>query len=320
MSIGYCIAAHSKPAQCRRLVQRLLGDDPECKIILHFDQRQSGPFDLGEAASPRVHMLRPRAVHWGSSQLADLFVEMFREAVARGCSYVVMLSGQDYPLRHLAGLEAELSRFDVWADANPLFAGDGSCNWPEGRRRYSYHWFHADDPPRAIRGAERVAASLLRTPPSTSEPPLPRLVRDRVGRQIWWGVKSRGPGVPIFAGSTWMDLSARAVEVITSSSRAVTSFFHHVPSPDEAWFHTVLHNSTSITFAPTDARYIRWNEGEPHPEVLTIEDLDDIRASGAHFGRKFDMAVDALVLDSLDVLSRSSRSDVNQFIYQGPAS
>ncbi len=35
-------------------------------------------------------------------------------------------------------------------------------------------------------------------------------------------------------------------------------------------------------------------------------------ASGAHFGRKFDEAVDASVLDRLDVLSRSSRSDDNQ--------
>ena len=61
---------------------------------------------------------------------------------------MVMLSGQDYPLRHLGGLEAELSCYDVWADVNPLFAADGSCNWPEGRRRYSYRWLHSDSPPR----------------------------------------------------------------------------------------------------------------------------------------------------------------------------
>ncbi len=306
MTVAYCIAAYLRPSQCRRLVQRLLEDDPECRVLLHYDQRHSS-FDYGQVASARLRVLRERPLYWGSSQLVDLFVDMFRQALGEGCSYVVMLSGQDYALRHVGGLEAELSAYDVWADTNPLFAGNGSCNWPEGRRRYSYRYWHFDGGPKLARAADRIAEQVLHVPESRGELPLPYLVRSRMVNQVWWGAKSRGPGVPIYTGSTWMSLSARAVDTLLSCPNRVSSFFHHVPVPDEGYFQTVLRNANCLTFAPGDARYMRWTEGEPHPDVLRLGDLDSMVASGAHFARKFDELVDSTVLDRLDMLSRSSR-------------
>jgi hypothetical protein len=303
MTVAYCVAAHTRPSQCRRLIRRLLDDDPQCSVLLHYDQRQ-WPLDLRQVAGDRVHVIRERPVYWGSNELVDVYLEMTALAIEKGASYVVMLSGQDYPLRHLGALEAELSAYDVWADTRPLFGPDGTCNWPEARRRYSYRWWHLDNPARLTRGVERVVAGALRVPTSRSELPLPYLVRARAGNQVWWGTKSRGPGMPIYAGSVLMSLSARAVDVITSAPRHATSFFHHVPVAAEACFHTIVRNDTSLTFAPGDARYMRWNEGRSHPEVLTASDLDNISASGAHFGRKFDEAVDSSVLDRLDSLSR----------------
>ena len=303
--MGYCIAAHMRPSQCWRLVRRLLDDDPDCRVLLHYDQRHSS-FDFGELASDRVHIVRERPVDWGSSQMVDLFLEMLRRAMGDGCSYVVMLSGQDYPLRHVGGLEADLSVYDVWADLSPLFAADGSYNWPEGGRRYSYRCWHFDRPAKLTRAADRFAEKVLHVPASRTDPPLPYLVRFRMFDQIWWGAKSRGPGMAIYTGSMWMSLSARAVEVLLCRPKRVASFFHHVPIPDEACFHTVLHNASGLTFAPTYARYIRWTEGEPHPEVLSLDDIGGMVVSGAHFGRKFDEDVDSRVLDRLDLLSRSS--------------
>ena len=131
-------------------------------------------------------------------------------------------------------------------------------------------------------------------------------MRFRQENQVWWGARSRGPGLSVYRGSMWMSLSARAVEVLLSCPKRVASFFHQVPIPDEAFFHTVLRNAASLTFATGDARYMRWTEGEPHPEVLRAGDLNSMVASGAHFGRKFDQLVDSSVLDGLDVLSRSS--------------
>ena len=312
MTVAYCIAAHTRPSQCARLVRRLLNDDPDCRVLLHYDQRQSPPLDLRQVSAPQVRLFRARPIYWGGPQLADLYVEMFRLSMKEGCSYAVMLTGQDYPLGHVAGLEAKLSAYDVWDESRPLFSSDGSCNSLEGRRRYTYRWWHLNSPPKLLRGAERVAGKVLRVPMATSQPSVPYLVRTRQYDQVWWGVRSRGPGVPVHSGSVFMDLSRRAIEVILSCPKRLSSFFHHVPCSDEAWFHTTLRNATGLTFALGNSRYMHWIEGEAHPELLTSSDLDDMVASGARFGRKFDEVVDSSVLDRLDALAGSPRRHDSQ--------
>lgn len=302
MAIGYCIAAHTRPAQCWRLVRRLLDDDPHCRVFVHYDQRHS-PFDASQLAGSRVKVIPERPVYWGSSRIVDLYVDMFCQAMSEGCSYMVMLSGQDYPLRHVGGLEAELAAYDVWADAEPLYSADGSCRWPEGRRRYSYRWWHFDHPSKLTMRADRFAEKVLRVPWSRSEPPLPYVARSRMAGQVWWGIRAHGPGVPIHTGSMWMSLSVAAVETILAAPKRTASFFHHVPIADEAYFHTVLRNANGLRFAPGNARYLRFSEAELHPEVLTAADLGSMVSSGAHFGRKFDDEVDSSVLEYLDTHS-----------------
>ena len=307
MTVAYCIAAHSKPSQCKRLIHRLLNDDPSCRVLLHVDQR-SARFDLTEVANPQVHIVGERAVNWGSPELVDLFVEMFRVALGAGCSYAVMLSGQDYPLRDVSDVEAYLSSYDVWASTIPLFADDGSCNWKEGRRRYTYQWWHTDEPGWVLRLADRCAGKVPGAHVSAeSDPPLPYLVHFRQCGQLWWGARSKGPGVPVHTGSQWMNLSAGAMEAICSAPQRVIRFFHQVPIADEACFHTILKNTMGLTFAPDNARFIRWGQRIAGPDLLTADDLDVMLASGAWFARKFDELVDSSVLDHLALLSNSSK-------------
>jgi hypothetical protein len=228
-------------------------------------------------------------------------MEMMRTAVDQlHCSYVVLLSGQDYPLRNTCDLETDLARFDVWADVRPLVAEGGATTWPEGLRRYSYRWWHAINPGLLTNGLDRVATKVLGIEWSTRPPPFPRLVHFRQRGQLWCGYRDQaGPGIPIYVGSTWMSLSAAAVAAILSAPRRALSFFRHVPIPDEACFQTILCNSTGLTFAPGNERFIRFNK-EESPEILTANDLEAVVQSGAHFARKFDDSVDSTVLDLLD--------------------
>ena len=161
MTIAYCVLAHRSPEQTRRLVSRLLSDDPDCLVLLHFDQRHA-TMDQTNVAGPRVRFLRERPIYWGCPEIVDVFVEMFNLALQAGCSHAVMLSGQDYPLRNVAGLGDELGAWDVWANMGPLFSSDGTCNWDEGRRRYTYEWYHVKEPKRAHKAADRVLAKLVR--------------------------------------------------------------------------------------------------------------------------------------------------------------
>jgi hypothetical protein len=307
MTLAYCINAHSRPSQCLRLVGRLLADDPTCRVFLHYDKK-GGRLDLDEFAGPRVQMVRQRSVYWGSTQLVDVFREMFRLALDQGCSYSVMLTGQDYPLRNLEGLEADLCTYDVWGSFEPLFAGDGSCNWEEGRRRYTYWWWHADNPSKLLRRADALVAKLFNVPVSHREPPLPTLVHYRQYDQLWWGARTGGPGVPLYTGRVWMGLSSDALKAVCSAPRRLVSYFHHVPCAAEAFFHTVLGNTKGLRVAPRDPWFVRHPHEASHPDVLTSSDLSILMASGAIFARKFDESVDSSVLDRLDVLSRLSQA------------
>jgi hypothetical protein len=130
----------------------LLNDDPTCRVVLHYDQRQER-LDVRELVGPRVTIVPERPVYWGSFELVDLFIEMARIAIEQlRCSYVVLLSGQDYPLRAVHDLEPELARFDVWTDAQPL-VNPGLSTWPEAMRRYYYRWWRVADPGRLLRGS-----------------------------------------------------------------------------------------------------------------------------------------------------------------------
>jgi hypothetical protein len=82
----------------------------------------------------------------------------------------------------------------------------------------------------------------------------------------------------------------------------VIDLFRRASSPDESFFQTVLVNSPlRDRLVNDDLRYVDWSEGGASPRVLTSYDLDRMLASHALFARKFDPAVDAEVLDVLDI-------------------
>jgi hypothetical protein len=78
--VGYCVAAHCRPSQTRRLILPLLADDPSCRVVLHYDQQQER-LDLVELADPRITTVPQRYVPWGTFAMVELFMEMMRTAV-----------------------------------------------------------------------------------------------------------------------------------------------------------------------------------------------------------------------------------------------
>jgi len=53
-------------------------------------------------------------------------------------------------------------------------------------------------------------------------------------------------------------------------------------------------------------RYIDWRMGGYHPKTLGLDDIPRILASGAHFARKFDLAMGPEVFDAIDEIVDSS--------------
>jgi hypothetical protein len=238
---------------------------------------------------------------------------MLESALSLGYNYAVLLSGQDYPLRNAAKLEDELSHYDVWASVRPEMNDEGDCTSLENRRRYGSQWLRLTKslPPKWLRGIDRAARDLRIIRISNKEEwPGPLLTTYYQRDQLWWGLRSKGPGVPLYWGSMWMSLSRAAMDVVVSAPRSLISYFSRVPIPDEVCLQTILYNTKGLTFAGHDRRYIRWDDRQVwtgrsdstagSPDILMSKDLEALLASGADFGRKFDDHVDSSVLDRLD--------------------
>src|SRR5829696_6032237 len=127
----------------------------------------------------------------------------------------------------------------------------------------------------------------------------------------------RPPGLPLYVSGDWPTLNRRAL-------RAVLGFPARRPelmrryrrsfAAAESLFATALVNEPGLSVGGGPHRWIDFPAGAPNPRTLTSADLPALEASGAHFARKFDPAVDAEVLEALDRLraERSGRASLGR--------
>ena len=292
--MAYVVISHRNPGQVLRLVGAL-AEGSAARVLVSHDSRRSplGASDIeragGRATGDRIEM------EWGGFSHVELIVRCLREAAERyDPDWVVMLSGQDYPLRPLDDIEADLGR----SRADGLL---GAVREVERRRpragddefflrcRYR-HYTRAHGFPHLPRAARPVVYAR----------DLPRLV----------GVRRPLPAPLAFhASSDWFTLGRRAIGVAldASADRRLMRHFRRVAVPSESFFASVLLNRPELTIEFDHRRFASFSGlGVPHPDTLTSADFERIVSSGADFARKFDVSVDGAVLDRLDERRRSA--------------
>ncbi|KAJ6376384.1 hypothetical protein OIU76_025508 [Salix suchowensis] len=109
----------------------------------------------------------------------------------------------------------------------------------------------------------------------------------------------------LFTGSAWMVLTRPFVEYLIwgwdNLPRTLLMYYTNFISSPEGYFHTVICNVPEFaqTAVSHDLHYIAWdNPPKQHPHILTINDTNEMIASGAAFARKFKH--DDPVLDKID--------------------
>jgi Core-2/I-Branching enzyme len=277
-TVAVVVLSHRAPAQIARLAARLqTGRD--IVVLIHHDP-QGEPLTLRPSSAVA---LVPDPVHcpWGLPGLNIAIrksLEWLRGNVPE-LSWALLVSGQDYPIRSMASIEAELASAPCDAflrhlrvDGDPA---DDTHHWQAtARRRYLYK--------RRLPGSVHAVAL-----------PWPR----------------RHPfhdGVGLYGGEQWVDLSARAVHKILDSplTGPVQKFLRRSASADEAWLPTVaLNGEPELVVVNERRRYVRWPGGTPHPAVLGPADLPDIARSDAFFARKVDLATWPEAFDGIDELA-----------------
>jgi Core-2/I-Branching enzyme len=297
-SLTYIVLAHKLPGQFARLVTRL--HHPGDLVLAHIDAKSDqAPFEkaLADAGmtGPGVELSTARVpVHWGGLGETQAALAAIRRALTVPTwSHVVLLSGQDYPIKPADEISGFLTGHP---DTSFLFSSAGHDPWPADQREGNQTWYWDGDLRRLTLRYYRVGRYPV---------PLP-------GRWQWGIPRAARPpaGLRPRQGSAWWALHRPAAQwVLDFGDRhpEVGRFFSRVLIPAENYFQMLLDASPyRDALVQDDLHFQSWDRW--HPRVLGQADLPALLASPKLFARKFDEDQDRAVLDELD--RRHSRTPV----------
>lgn len=274
------VLSHKDPPLLQRLVGSVL-DGERSVALVHHDPRGE-PHGLVE--SDRLRLVPdPQPCAWGRMNFAVAMVRVVECALdaVPDLSWVLLVSGQDYPAQPMRVTEAELAH----EDSDALMR----------------HFQVTDDPdddvhPWQARCRQRYLHR-LRLPGNRRSVPWPRHHPFR-------------DGIGLFVGDTWPNLGARAARhLIEQNERLpqVRRYLSRCASPDEALLPTLLLNDADDLLVRNERRrMIKWPPHAAHPKTLDETDADEVLESGDFFARKVDSRQSAVLLDRLD---RAFRAD-----------
>lgn len=291
MSLAYVILAHKLPQQLARLVSVLYQDDD--LFLIHVDAKSDpAPFMAAvrerQGAAANIQIVEPVRCDWGGFGLVRATLNAVDQALRteHGFTHLVLLSGQDYPIKPVASIRRYFAEhagrsFMSWS------AGDDPWPMPPGYRAGNQRWYWAGELDRLTRW-HFIVRGRLRSFPN-------RYVRFSIRRRI-------PPQLQPFQGSSFWSLSADAVRYVrdvVAADPQLVRFFRRVFIPDEFIFQMILLNSPlRESVENEDLRYMTWVGW--HPPIIRSSELAELANSSKFFARKFDVTVDGEVLDLID--------------------
>ncbi len=309
---AYVVLSHRDPAQVERLAAAITGSSPTAHVLVTHDGRRSAAPRPADRVRVRTHGL---PTDWGSWELVEATLDAF--AWARRTvdpEMVVLISGQDYPVRDLAAWEREfLATGGGWAGrATPLSyrprwgrrRGEGD----DDLTRYVYGWYRLPAtglaqllPPGLERARRRVrGAVLLRAEPVLSWRHVTRGRGAHLGIRRWRTPFS--PARPCCKGPQMVAMDRAALDHLlteTAPGTALRRYFRRTVIPDEALIQSVL----AWRAPPREGWQVSYDHWVPSIDTtreLGTADLPAILASGAAFCRKVDRVRSAALIQALD--------------------
>lgn len=290
MSIHYLVTAYGNQRHLLRLLHRLTEADPagvsvqwdESKGQLHRDVTTLG-----------VNVIRPNfPIAWGDASYFDALLGSL--GAIPPADWLVVLSGQDYPIRPVSMFQTMLdsAAFDGILHLTPVVP-PGQDPRSDDQRRYYFRHLWTPAWLWRIGGGARGIGRMLHA--ATSLPGMRRGLYFRTrprGLPGALGIRVRQhlfvPPRMCRKGADYFALRWPLVEELLLSARSEPDLLRHFRRsaiPTEGWFGTVLgHHGDSLL---ADVLHFTRFEGRSNPRVLELGDLDDARASGKFFARKF---------------------------------
>ncbi|MDX2241203.1 MAG: beta-1,6-N-acetylglucosaminyltransferase [Leptolyngbyaceae cyanobacterium bins.302] len=279
MRIAFVMLAHKFPEQIARLIHVLSLEDDH--FFIHIDRRSPTVFNAVQktfAANSRVVLTDERyACRWGQFSLVGATLSCLRKVCAakEHYDYVLLISGQDYPIKPLPQLKRYLEQnqgkqfMDAFPFLEPNPWSEHTGIFQPARRVLDWHFF-------------------LRS------------------RHLHIPIKRKIPNklVP-YGGSQWWALTGECVQHLMQyldQHPNVTNYFKHTLIPDEIFFQTLICNSPfKQDISGSNLTYADWLNPNPFPpRVLTLEDIDPLKTSDLFLARKFEPERSGELLDLID--------------------
>jgi hypothetical protein len=302
MRVCYLLQTHKAPEQVERLVRRIHSLSPTAQILISHDFTNC---DLPRSTFedlPNVDIIASRGGR-GSFEIVQSYLDAIAWLLASGSdfSWLINLSGQDYPIRPLAEVENFLSHtdYDAFIHHFEVFSKQSPWKWNEGYSRYHYKYRTLS------RDLAEWQKELLK--PVKLLNYLQPFFRVNFSYGITLGLKTSPPfnqNFVCYGGSFLCTLSRKCVEYLhryVQLNPDVVNYYKGVAIPDECFIQTILVNSQQFKICNDSKRYFDFSQTRNgHPRILQSTDFPVLMKSQADFARKFDLAVDRDVLDLID--------------------
>ena len=280
MRVANIIMAYKNPKQLEMMIRAMA--HPEFDFYIHLDKKiaMSGFQYLQEL--PNVYFITNRTVcNWGGFQFVQAIFRSLEEILQTGIAYDFynLLSAQDYPIKPV-GVIADFFRQNIGRSFVSYDMEGNEKWWSHARSRFeSYHFTDFN-----FKGKYLLQRAINNILPKRKFP-----------------LRAKLYGTCI---SSWWSISAACAAYLTQYIKAqqgLMRFMKYTWAADEFFIATLLMDSPyKNTIVNDNLRMITWDEHLPNPLILKSADLAGIHRSEKLFARKFDITVDAAILDEID--------------------
>lgn len=299
----FFITSHKNPNQVVRLVNTIKQSCHDATVVIHHDPKgHSLTFTEFYKADDIYLLENPVSVGWGEFSVVESELYGIDWLIQQNINFdwLVLLSGQDYPLRPLIELDNQVSctSYDGFLEYFPIEnPPDTVWNWDSssGIDRYYYYYLTVNP------ALKPLFFKLYRL---VNWQPWLRVKAGRFGAKL--AFRRRKPifsdTFHCYAGSQWHTLNYKCIRYIydfIQSHPEIVEYYRHTMVPDESFFQTILVNNSNLKLCNDNSRYIAWEP--PYPAIMQSKDFNRLISSEKFFARKFDTAIDTDILDQLDL-------------------
>lgn len=304
MIVAYVIASHKNPAQTTRLACKLAARSSSSFVFIHHDYSASHLRHNFFKAVPNVEII-PKSVNveWGDISQVQMMLHCMEYILSKkpNFDWIVFISGQDYPIQPVSEIESFLAATEYDGFLTHFSSATGKNVASTIYARYYFSYFKLPKHWRLLKVYKRMA-EMTRNSKSIRV----FLGSSNVAPRI--GIRNHIPlfddGFICYKGQPWIIINRRCVNYLLQTIRdrpKIINYYSRTLNPDESIFNTILANNSTLRLKNDYMRYIEWpSVTSAHPKVLCVSDYANIVSSGKHFARKFDITVDAEILDMLD--------------------